>query len=214
MIPSFNVRIFQMKKVGVIDTGTGNLGSLTNALGKVNAKFHLIKTKENLEKFDKVILPGVGSARGILDGIKKRGLFSSIKNFLEEARLGRKKFLGICLGLQILFKKTQEDDSECFSIFDIGVEKFPSTKKVPHMGWNSLICNKENPLFQGISEIELFYFVHSYFAPIFTATTHACDYDGIKFSAAISVGDIYAVQFHPEKSAESGLKVLRNFISL
>jgi len=203
-----------VEKIGLIDSGTGNLGSFLNALDEVGAIYSIISKGEQLDDFSKVMLPGVGSAAGIIGGLKERSLFRATKNFLKEAEKGERKFLGVCLGLQILFSETEEDSSECFNIFPEKVIKFPSKEKVPHMGWNSVSERQKSELFKNVPNEESVYFVHSYFAPVTKYTTHTCQYGESEFSAAICKGGIYALQFHPEKSATFGLQIMKNWTQI
>ncbi len=154
---------------------------------------------------DKVIFPGQGEAGSAMEYLRKKSLGKILAGLQQP-------FLGICLGLQLMCKHSEEKDTQGLNIFNVDVKKFSGLEKVPHIGWNK-IKNLTGKIFNGISDNSFFYFVHSYYAENSPQATALCDY-GVKFSAALSENNFHAVQFHPEKSALNGEKLLRNFIEL
>ena len=210
-------------KIVIIDYGLGNLRSVYNALVSLGAKAKISESPADIAKADKVILPGVGAFGDAMLGLKKRGLAEAIKKFLS----GGGVYLGMCLGLQILFEESEEGNSKGLGIFKGKVKRFreESGVKVPHIGWNEVKfqipclagrqANSKSRITDGIKSGAYFYFVHSYYAApadlgLIAATT---DY-GVNFTSMIQRDNIYAVQFHPERSQELGLKFLENFIKL
>lgn len=156
-------------------------------------------------------MPGVGEAHSAMTSLKKLELTT----WLTEVKV---PFLGICLGMQVLFDHSDERDTKCLGIVGGTIKKFDAQDstgrlKIPHMGWNTIAFDSEHTLFRGIPSGSYFYFVHSYYAPVVRETVSYTDY-GIKFSSAISKNNFYGVQFHPEKSGKQGLKILKNFIEL
>ena len=161
--------------------------------------------KTTILNADKVIFPGVGEASSAMNYLKKRGLDEVIRSI-------KQPFLGVCLGLQLMCKYSEEGNTDCLGIFNTRVKLFPPNLKVPHIGWNSF-NRSEGKLFKGIEASEDFYFVHSYYAELCEETIAVTDY--IKpMSAALQKNNFYATQFHPEKSASIGEKLLKNFIEL
>ena len=198
--------------VAIIDYGAGNLQSVKKALDFIGCKSIITSDTKEIENATHVILPGVGSFGDAMDSIRSRGLEEVIKN----AASGNKKFLGICLGLQLLFEKSEESPGvKGLGIFNGNIVKIPDNNllKVPHMGWNSVSLNQKNGIFKDIKEESYFYFVHSFFLKdadkdIVAATTQY----GVNIECAVQKGNICATQFHPEKSGEIGLKLLKNFV--
>jgi glutamine amidotransferase len=154
---------------------------------------------------EKVIFPGVGEAKSAMNYLMERGLDHTIKSLTQPV-------LGICLGLQLMCRFSEEGETKCLGIFDTDVRLFPPVEKIPHIGWNNCLTMKGD-LFKGISLNDNLYYVHSYYAEISPFTLATCDYI-IPFSAAMQKENFYATQFHPEKSAETGEKILRNFLEL
>ena len=196
--------------ITIIDYGASNLKSMANALEKIGVLYTISSDASEIKKADKIILPGVGSAQSAMLELKERGLVQVIKNL-------KKPFLGICLGMQILFEYSKEGETECLGIIKGQVKKFDSSKvKVPQMGWNRVMKhetrNMEQSILSGLSDEKYFYFVHSYYCvPDDKQTVRAvCDYGG-EFAAVINQNNFYGVQFHPEKSGEAGLRVLEKF---
>jgi glutamine amidotransferase len=195
--------------IGIINYGAGNIRSVSNALNRLSVQHFVSNNCNELNKADKLIFPGVGEARSAMDALIRTGL----ADWLKEVTV---PFLGICLGMQLLFEYTTERATECLGIISGTNERFYSGQsqlKVPHMGWNQIQQNSKNPLFSRIKSGENFYFVHSYYAPIVPATIGVTDYD-VQFTSAIQQKNYYGVQFHPEKSSKEGLQLLKNFIEL
>ena len=199
-----------MMKIAIIDYGMGNLHSAAKALEKVGAQVTVTRDPELVRQADKVILPGVGAFGDCMKNLNERGLAPVI----HEVIAAGKPFLGICVGLQMLFEGSEEDPGVAgLGIFKGLVRKIVAPGlKVPHMGWNSLALQAASPLFQGLPPAAYVYFVHSFHA---VPTDESCitavtDYGG-QVTAAVGRGLVQAVQFHPEKSSAVGLKILANF---
>jgi glutamine amidotransferase len=191
-------------KIAIVDYGAGNTGSVSRALSFIGAKTELVTDASGLENADAVVLPGVGSfscARK-LEPIRK-GLLKA----MEE-----KPFLGICLGLQLLFESSGEAKGRGLGIYQGEVERL-KCKKVPHMGWNTVIMQEESRLLEGV-ESQPFYFCHSYAVKECPDAVAYCNEESERFVAAVEMGNLFAVQFHPEKSGPAGLEVLRNFVGV
>jgi len=193
--------------IAVIDYKAGNLTSVVKALRHLGAELEVTDDPAIVLRADKIILPGVGhfAATEYLD---QRGLKSAIQKKVAAGA----PFLGICVGLQWLFAGSTEAPG-CTGLvaFPEICERFTPGKKIPHVGWNSLAIRPGSRLFAGIPDGSFAYFTHSYRAPITAATVAVAEY-GEPFTAAVERGNIFGVQFHPEKSGETGLKVLRNFL--
>lgn len=197
--------------IAVIDYGAGNLHSVKNALDYLGADSVVTDNKDVILSADKVILPGVGAFGDSMDSLKKHGLFDVVKEALESD----KPFLGICLGLQLLFERSEESEGAAgLGHFNGKSIKIPANGlKIPHMGWNSLSYNKESKLFHGIGEEPFVYFVHSYYiVPEEESIVSAYTEYGTTLPVAVEHKNVYAVQFHPEKSGKTGMKILANFI--
>ena len=199
-----------MMKIAIIDYGMGNLHSAAKALEKVGAQVAVTRDPERVRQADKVVLPGVGAFGDCMKNLNERELAPVI----HEVIAAGKPFLGICVGLQMLFEGSEEDPGVAgLGIFKGLVRKIVAPGlKVPHMGWNSLALQAASPLFQGLPPAAYVYFVHSFHA---VPTDESCitavtDYGG-QVTAAVGRGLIQAVQFHPEKSSAVGLKILANF---
>jgi len=202
-----------MAAVVVIDYGMGNLRSVQKALESVGAKAKVTQAGDDILKADKVVLPGVGAFAVAMEKLKSLGLIEPIIKVIKS----HKPFLGICLGLQLLFSESQEAKGiKGLGIFKGRVVKFKGVK-VPHIGWNQIKINRKNnsKLFTGIGEESNMYFCHSYFVNpedkniIATKTNYGGD-----FVSGVACGNILGVQFHPEKSQEIGLKILENFLKI
>jgi len=201
--------------VVIVDYGMGNLWSVYNAFDSINADVFISGSPNAILAADRLVVPGVGSFQDAMEGLKDRGLVGPIKDFIDTG----KPYLGICLGLQILFKQSEEGRGNGLGIFDGVVRRFIRTPdvKIPHMGWNTVAVKKESPaevLFKEIDRSPYFYFVHSYYADpedkdIALGKT---EYGGDEFASMIVKDNIYATQFHPEKSQGVGQQVLRNFL--
>ena len=192
--------------VVILKYNSGNIRSVQYALQRLGVEAELSSDPERILSAEKVIFPGQGEASSTMSFLASSGLDEVIKSL-------RRPFLGICLGLQVLCRYSEEGDSKCLGIIESGVKRFTRARKVPQVGWNSIDC-PAGPLFKGIPEGEYFYFVHSYYAELSPETTARCDYEGEIFSAAVSLGNFHGVQFHPEKSGKAGEKLLRNFLEM
>jgi len=192
--------------ISIIDYGAGNLKSIANSLEKVGAETEI---SARVTDADALVLPGVGNFG---DAMKK---LAPLKQDLLDKIDSGTPFLGLCLGLQVLFEGSEEAPGlKGFGLLNGSCKKFKDDSgKVPHMGWNqvSLRSRVSSPLFDGLRDNENFYFVHSYYAPVVKEAVGVCNY-GADFSAAVQIKNAFACQFHPERSGEAGLKVLRNWI--
>lgn len=207
---------FDMKSVVIVDYGMGNLTSVYNAFKFLGARCSITSKPDDVKKAERIVFPGVGSFLDAMKGLRKRNLVEPIKEYIREGRI----FLGICLGLQILFEKSEEGNAKGLGIFKGKVKRFreESGIKIPHIGWNNIkfkIQNSKSKIMEDIENNSFFYFDHSYYGEpedkdIVAATT---DY-GISFGSMLHRDNIYAVQFHPERSQSLGLKLLKNFIGL
>jgi glutamine amidotransferase len=203
--------------IAIIDYGAGNLGSVYKALRYIGAKVEVTADPAIVARADKLVLPGVGAFSHCMNGLAQVGLVECVKEFLKTGR----PFLGICVGLQMLFESSEEMGvSPGLGILAGRVVKFrfchsQPLLKVPHIGWNALSFRPDALLFTGLNQGERVYFVHSYYPEpadpsIVTATAEY----GYPFCCAVQLGNIHATQFHPEKSGAVGLQILRNFASL
>lgn len=192
-------------KVVIIKYNAGNVVSVTNTLNRLGIDPVISDDVEIIQKADKVIFPGVGEASTAMDYLRARQLDKVIVS-LEQP------FLGICLGLQLMCRHSEENDTDCLGIFNLDVKKFEPTRKVPHMGWNKLY-DLQGPLFKDLPEEAFIYFVHSYYAQLGEATIARSEYIN-EFSAALHKDNFYAIQGHPEKSSKTGQKILENFLKL
>ena len=196
--------------IAIIDYGAGNLRSVANTLEEVGADYRVLTSPEGLETFDKVILPGVGHFGQMMRALDARGLRAPV---LERAAAGV-PLLGICIGLQCMFDGSEEaPDQKGLSLFPGTITRFPLHARVPHMGWNSLDRVKDCRLLDRLDEHPYVYFAHSYYAPVCDATAATCTYEH-PYTAVLQRNNIYAVQFHPEKSGPVGIQVMRNFVEL
>ncbi len=202
-------------KIAIIDYGMGNIHSVQKALELFGAETIITSSSEDLQSAEKIVLPGVGAFDDAMLELKKHGLIQKINGLVKN----KKPLLGICLGMQLLFESSEEaKESRGLGIFKGAVRKFPAKEglKVPHMGWNRLTgVSKECPLLKDVPEGSYVYFCHSYYPdPLDNKVTAAsCDY-GKKFTAIAWKDNVYSTQFHPEKSQETGLKILENFVGL
>jgi glutamine amidotransferase len=195
--------------IAVIDYGAGNLFSVCNALDYLNIAHEVTKDADVLNRADALILPGVGAFPAAMASLRATGLVDTIK-----ANAQKKPLLGICLGMQMLFDRSDENgDCDGLGLIRGEVHRIPSQKVIiPHMGWNELVITQESPFFAGIEQPVYTYFVHSYQAFCDDSNIIAyCDYDG-KIPALVTDGKfVFGAQYHPEKSGEKGLQMLRNF---
>ena len=194
--------------IAIIDYGSGNLRSISNAFRRIGADALVTSSSKTMDEADAIVLPGVGAFGSAMEKLEE-----SRETILENIGEG-KPFLGICLGLQVLLNESQESPGvRGLGLVPGRVLRIPPGNKVPHMGWNQLIIKRDSQLLDGVDD-EYFYFVHSYHAEpegdVVSATT---DY-GIEMTAVIEKDNIHATQFHPEKSGEAGLDILRNFTGI
>lgn len=195
-------------KVAVVKYNAGNIRSVDYALKRLGVEAVITADKEILQSADKVIFPGVGEAGTTMNHLKATGLDELIKNL-------RQPVFGICLGMRLMCRHSEEGGVDCLNIFDVDVKRFVPQKhedKVPHMGWNT-IGKTNSKLFEGFTEEEFVYFVHSFYVPVCDFTAAETDYIH-PFSAALHKDNFYATQFHPEKSGKTGERILRNFLDL
>lgn len=194
--------------IAVINYDMGNIRSVGNALDRAGADWSLTDDHEVIKRADKVILPGVGNDAEAMARLRQRNLCELIRSL-------RRPVLGICVGMQILCRDSEEGYAECLGIFDTHVRRFPDNDpvKIPHVGWNS-IHNMESKLFKNIKGGEYVYYVHSYYAGLCPDTIATTRYGSTMFSAALKYENFYGTQFHPEKSGDVGEEIIRNFLNL
>lgn len=201
--------------VAIVDYGVGNLFSLKSSFVAIGTEAVVTHSKAELEKADSIILPGVGAFRDAAEKLKCSGLEETVISLAKDG----KPLMGICLGMQLLFEKSYE-----YGVCDgLGLIKgeikpiadvIPKEYKIPHIGWNSLEMKKASPIFENVKDGEYVYFVHSYYAADCDASVTAVSDYGAKLTAAVQSGNIFGCQFHPEKSGETGLNILRSFVAL
>ncbi|MDE6400281.1 MAG: imidazole glycerol phosphate synthase subunit HisH [Muribaculaceae bacterium] len=193
--------------IAIIDYNMGNIRSLGNALARLGAEWTLTSDPAIIERASHVILPGVGNAAQAMDNLKRLNLPETIWKL-------RHPVLGICVGMQVMCRTSEEGNAECMGIFDAHVKRFREQQgiKVPHMGWSRL-SNLESKLFKGIDSDESVYFVHSYYAPLCSDTIATARHPEM-FSAALKYENFYGTQFHPEKSGDVGHRILENFLHI
>jgi len=192
-------------KIVIIDYGAGNIQSIKFAIKRLGYEAVLSKDAGEISNADKVIFPGVGEAGSAMKMLRSTGLDKLIPTLKQPV-------LGICLGMQLMCKSSEEGNTQGLGIFDVKVVKFNDELKVPQIGWNQ-IFNLESQLFEGINENEYVYLVHSYYVPDCEETIAKTEY-GIEYTSAIKKDNFYGVQFHPEKSSDAGAKILENFLKL
>jgi glutamine amidotransferase len=196
--------------ISILDYGAGNLRSVENTLGAIGAEYELVRDRDALRRATKIILPGVGHFGQMIGALDEMQVRVAL---VERIRSGV-PFLGICLGLQALFESSEEaPEARGLGLFDGQIEKFRGDARVPHMGWNSLDRVRESNLLYGTGDAPYVYFANSFYAPAVEVASAICTY-GVRFTAVIEHENIYAVQFHPEKSGAVGLKIVSNFVCL
>jgi len=195
----------------IVDYGLGNLGSVKNTLDKLGVISMISKSKGDIEKADALILPGVGSAKQGMENLKTQCLDKVLINEIKKG----KPFLGICLGMQLLFSESEEGNVQCLNVINGKVKKFDSGLKVPQIGWNSVKQKIKTNLFKNISSRSSFYFVNSYYCQPKdkSAIVGETEY-GINYCSVLVKNNITATQFHPEKSGQIGQQFIKNFIKL
>ena len=191
--------------IAIVKYNAGNIRSVKNALDRLGIPSLLTDDPEELRSAEKVIFPGVGEAGTAMSYLEARGLDQVIKEL-------KQPFLGICLGMQLMCSHSEEKNTTCLGIFKERVKKFPPNGIVPHMGWNNF-SDINGPLFEGLTTEANMYFVHSYYAEIGDDTVGATDYL-VPFTSALQKDNYYGVQFHPEKSADEGRKLIENFLKI
>lgn len=193
--------------IAILDYKMGNLRSVENALKRLGAEFMVTDDADVIRSADKVLMPGVGNAAEAMENLRSASLVDVVRSL-------RRPVLGICVGMQVMCRHSEEGDVDCLNLFDARVKRFePSADlKVPHMGWNT-IGNLESKLFKGIDGGEYVYFVHSYY-PELCSDTIATSCHGVMFSAALKYENFYGTQFHPEKSGDVGERIIENFLRL
>ncbi|KRG70948.1 imidazole glycerol phosphate synthase subunit HisH [Pseudoxanthomonas dokdonensis] len=193
-------------QVALIDAGGANIGSVRYALQRLGVEAELTTDAECIRAADRVILPGVSTAAMVMDGLRQRGL-------VEVLRTLRTPLLGVCVGMQLLFEHSEEDQTDCLGLLPGIVRKLPLAAgiRVPHMGWNGLARRRDASLIVGIGEGAHAYFVHSYAAPVSDDCLMSCEH-GLAFAAVVQRGNVAGAQFHPERSADIGARLLNNFL--
>ncbi|MSQ25003.1 MAG: imidazole glycerol phosphate synthase subunit HisH [Dehalococcoidia bacterium] len=196
-------------KIAIINYGAGNLRSVEKAFEKIGHPALVTADAQVVAAADAVVLPGVGAARGTVDGLAARRLVDVIARTIARGT----PFFGVCIGMQVLFQRSEEGHADCLGTLAGTVRKLPPGQKVPHMGWNQVEFAGSHPLFSGIPNRSNFYFVHSYYADPQDAAIVAgwTDY-GIRFCSVAARGSLVATQFHPEKSGGVGLQIYANFV--
>lgn len=199
-------------RIAVVDYGAGNLVSIDQGLRAVGADVVLAHSPDALEGIDGMIVPGVGAARPAMNRLRRRGLLEPILAWAQADR----PYLGICLGLQLLFEGSDEDGARTFGLLPGRTVRLENAPRLPHIGWNQVERRRDDPLFEGIADGANFYFVHSYAGRplpeatddlVVAETTH-----GEPFVSAVRRGNLFGVQFHPERSGRDGLRLLANFV--
>ena len=193
--------------IAIVDYKMGNLRSVENALKRLGAEFVVTSDADVIRLADRVLMPGVGNAAEAMENLRKAELVDVIRSL-------RRPVLGICVGMQVMCRHSEEGDVDCLNLFDARVKRFEPAAdlKVPHMGWNT-IGNLESKLFKGIEGGEYVYFVHSYY-PELCPDTIATSRHGVMFSAALKYENFCGTQFHPEKSGDVGERIIANFLKL
>jgi len=194
--------------IAILDYGAGNLRSVQNTLGVIGCEYHLVRDAAGLQAASKIILPGVGHFGQMLRALDELGVRAALK---ERIAAGT-PFLGICLGLQGLFERSEEaPEVEGLGVFPGSVKRFSHDARVPHMGWNTLTPVRETKLLEGSAPEPHVYFAHSFYVPVVPQTAATCTYT-VPYTAVLEAGNVYGVQFHPEKSGPVGIEIVRRFI--
>ncbi|MGB8194172.1 MAG: imidazole glycerol phosphate synthase subunit HisH [Chitinophagaceae bacterium] len=193
-------------KLAIIKYNAGNIRSVLYALERIGVAGEVTDDHDTIRQADKVIFPGVGEASSAMNSLRENDLDKLIKELQQPV-------LGICVGMQLLCRHSEENDTDCLDVIPVAVKKFqPVDLKVPQIGWNN-IYGLQTPLFAGVAEDSFIYNVHSYYAEDSQYTIAKCDY-GVAYAAAVHKDNFYGVQFHTEKSAATGEQILKNFLSL
>jgi glutamine amidotransferase len=196
--------------IAVLDYGAGNLRSVENALAEVGAAYRLVHDAAGLRGAAQIILPGVGHFGQMMRALNQM----QVRDALQERIAAGVPFLGICLGMQALFAGSEEaPEARGLALYEGTVRRFPPQARVPHMGWNTLSPLASSRLLDGLEARPYVYFAHSYYVPVTAITAATCTYT-TTYTALIEAGNTFGVQFHPEKSGASGLRIIRNFAEL
>ena len=194
--------------IAVLDYGMGNLHSVARAIAKVGGSAEVTREPAEVAGAGALVIPGVGAFGACIRALAQRGLDRAIHDFVGTGR----PVFGVCLGMQVLFKESDEDPEEGLSIVPGRSRKLPANVKVPHMGWNTVDWTGEHPYVAGIPSGTRFYFVHSYAPDVIDGTTVGVTDHGRSFSSVIAQDNVFATQFHPEKSADAGLHIYESFV--
>lgn len=194
-------------EIAIIKYNAGNVQSVMYALDRIGMKYQWTDDEHVIRSADKVIFPGVGEASTAMAYLREKGLDQLIPSLKQPV-------LATCIGMQLLCRDSEENNTTCMGVFDVPVKRFVSSDlKIPHVGWNSIQANGENVLMEGLKKEEYVYFVHSFYAPANPYTTATCDY-AQPFSAMLQKDNFYAAQFHAEISGMAGQKIIQNFLAL
>jgi glutamine amidotransferase len=194
-------------EIAIIKYNAGNVQSVMYALDRIGMKYQWTDDENVIRSADKVIFPGVGEASTAMSYLREKGLDQLIPTLKQPV-------LATCIGMQLLCRESEENNTTCMGVFDVPVKRFQSADlKIPHVGWNSIQASGENVLMEGLKKEEFVYFVHSYYAPVNPYTTAICDYVQ-PFSAMLQKDNFYAAQFHAEISGMAGQKIIQNFLAL
>jgi len=195
--------------IAILDYGAGNLQSVKNTLEAIGCGYTLVRDAKGLDQAAKIILPGVGHFGQMMRAIDELGLREPLKRRI----LAGVPFLGICLGMQALFESSEEaPEVHGLALYEGMVRRFPAEARVPHMGWNELEVKADSKLFRNLPARPYVYFAHSYYVPENDRAAATCTYE-LKYTAALESGNVYGVQFHPEKSGEIGQEIVKNFLA-
>ena len=196
--------------IGLLDYGAGNVGSVLKAIEYVGSSAAIVDSSDALARAQKLVLPGQGHFGAVMKGLTERRLLEPLHGFIAEG----KPFLGICLGLQILYESSEEAPGAAgLGILRGRVTRFQGVFKVPHVGWSQLEIRQPGRLFHGVENGSFVYYCHSYYGPVTDESSAVTQY-GQTFAAGVEANNVWAVQFHPEKSGEVGLQVFRNFLGV
>ena len=198
-------------RITIVDYQAGNLRSVKKALERFDVRPVISSNPKDIEEADGVVFPGQGAAGPAMRNLEARELAEPIKRYIGDGR----PFLGVCLGLQLLLEGSEEHDEACLGVLPGRVRRLPSTVKIPQMGWNSVELLSSHPIFRGVPDGSYFYFVHSYYAdPEESSVVAGMTTYGLRFASAVARDNLVAVQFHPEKSGATGLRLYSAFVDM
>jgi imidazole glycerol-phosphate synthase subunit HisH len=196
--------------IGILDYGAGNLRSVENTLTELGSQYTIVRDGDELRRASKIVLPGVGHFGHMMRMLDQMNTRAALTDCIRRSV----PFLGICLGLQALFERSEEaPEVPGLGLFSGQVKRFPAEARVPHMGWNELEPAGLGRLLAGVPRPAYVYFAHSYYVPLTSGTSASCSY-GVSYTALLEAGNTFGVQFHPEKSGSVGLQIMRNFLDL